>query len=98
MAPTNKELRTLLRPPPMKLLPRHCPDWRVQGASPTRAAICRVERTEFRQFGDQGPGDCLSDAGHGSEEILFLDPDGRSAYLIVDQDVQLREFFLQRLA
>jgi hypothetical protein len=46
----------------------------------------------------QGPGDCLSDAGHGSEEILFLDPDGRSPYLIVDQDVQLREFFLQRLA
>ena len=41
MAPTNSELRTLLRPPPMKLLPRHCPDWRVQGASPTRAAICR---------------------------------------------------------
>ena len=26
MAPTNKELRTLLRPPLMKLLPRHCPD------------------------------------------------------------------------
>jgi len=30
MAPTNKALRTLLRPPPMKLLPRHCPDWRVR--------------------------------------------------------------------
>jgi hypothetical protein len=28
MAPTNKELRTLLRPPPMKLLPRRCPDRR----------------------------------------------------------------------
>src|SRR6202030_1819478 len=41
IAPTNKELRTLLRPPPIMLLPRHCPDWRVQGASPTRAAICR---------------------------------------------------------
>jgi hypothetical protein len=27
--------------PPMKLLPRHCPDWRVQGASSTRAAIGR---------------------------------------------------------
>jgi hypothetical protein len=31
-----------------------------------------VERTEFWQFGDQGPGDCLSHAGHGSEKILFL--------------------------
>ena len=37
------------------------------------------ERIEFRQFRDQDPGDCLSDAGHGSEEILVLDPDGRSA-------------------
>jgi hypothetical protein len=24
----------------MKLLPRHCPDWRVQGARPASAAIC----------------------------------------------------------
>jgi hypothetical protein len=40
--------------------------------------LSTVERTEFRQFGDQGPGDCLSDAGHGSEKILLLDPDGRS--------------------
>ena len=46
--------------------------------------LSTVERTEFRQFGDQGPGDCLSDAGHGSEEILFLDPGGRSADLIVN--------------
>jgi hypothetical protein len=59
--------------------------------------LSTVERTEFRQFSDQGPGDCLSDAGHGSEEILFLGPDGRSADLIVDQDVEFREFFLQRL-
>jgi hypothetical protein len=93
MAPTNKELRTLLRPPPMKLLPRHCPDW----CKPDKGRdLSTVERTEFWQFGDQGPGDCLSHAGHGSEKILFLDPDGRSAYLTVDQDVHLREFFLQR--
>src|SRR5581483_632152 len=41
MAPMNRTRRTLARPPPMKLLPRHWPDCRVQGASPTRAAICR---------------------------------------------------------
>ena len=35
--------------------------------------LSTVERTELRQFGNQGPGDRLSDAGHGSEEILFLD-------------------------
>ena len=33
--------RTLDRPPPMKLLPRHWPDCRVHGARPARAAICR---------------------------------------------------------
>src|SRR5580704_6530879 len=59
MAPTNKELRTLLRPPPMKLLPRHCPDWWVQGCKPDKGRdLSTVERTEFWQFGDQGPGDC----------------------------------------
>ena len=26
--------------------------------------LSAVERTKLRQFGDQGPGDCLSDAGH----------------------------------
>ena len=31
-----------------------------------------VERAEFWQFGDKGPGDCLSDPGHGREEILFF--------------------------
>jgi len=60
--------------------------------------LSTVERTEFRQFGNQGPGDCLSDTGHGREEILFLSPDGRSTNLITDQGVQLGEFFLQRLA
>ena len=70
----------------------------VDGSVDPVRDLSTVERTEFRQFGNQGPGDCLSDAGHGSEEILFLDPDGRSADLIVNQAVQLREFFLQRLA
>ena len=44
IAPMNNTLRTLHRPPPMKLLPRHFPDWRVQGARPTRAAISRRSR------------------------------------------------------
>jgi hypothetical protein len=41
MAPMNGAARTVARPPPMKLFPLHCPDWRVHGASPTRAAIWR---------------------------------------------------------
>ena len=35
----NSRLRTVLRPPPMKLLPFHWPDWRVHGAGPASAAI-----------------------------------------------------------
>jgi hypothetical protein len=39
------------------------------GCEPDKSPdLSTVERTEFRQLGDQGPGDCLSDAGHGSEE------------------------------
>jgi hypothetical protein len=30
MAPMKSAARTLALPPPMKLLPRHWPDWRVQ--------------------------------------------------------------------
>ena len=30
----------------MKLLPRHCPDWRVQGASPTRRILALHHRLE----------------------------------------------------
>src|SRR5213080_2212277 len=37
----NRAARTLARPPPMKLLPRHLPDWRVNGARPASAAIWR---------------------------------------------------------
>ena len=32
--------RRCLRPPRMKALPRHLPDWRVMGASPDRLATC----------------------------------------------------------
>ena len=59
--------------------------------------LSTVERTEFRQFGNQGPGEGLSYAGHGSEEILFLDPDGRSPYLTVDQDVRSESSFSSAL-
>ena len=41
MAARKRTVRTLTRPPPMKLLPRHRPDWRVKGARPARAAISR---------------------------------------------------------
>src|SRR5215475_3796532 len=44
MAPMNRAVRTLALPPPMKLLPRHWPDWRVKGARPTSAAICLRSR------------------------------------------------------
>jgi len=42
IAPMKMAARTAVRPPPMKLLPRHLPDWRVNGARPTRAVILLV--------------------------------------------------------
>ena len=44
MAPRKRAARTSALPPPMKLLPFHFPDWRVQGARPTRAATLRRSR------------------------------------------------------
>src|SRR5215212_8841885 len=41
MAAMKRAVRTAGLPPPVKLLPRHCPDWRVQGARPARAAAWR---------------------------------------------------------
>src|SRR5256885_14683823 len=32
IAPMNRAVRTTVRPPPIKLLPRHFPDWRGEGA------------------------------------------------------------------
>jgi hypothetical protein len=46
---------------------------RLDAIGPRRAVISRFEPAEFRQFRDQDPGDCLSDAWRGSEQILFLD-------------------------
>jgi hypothetical protein len=58
----------------MKRLPRHLPGLAGPGREPDKGRdLSTVERTECRQFGNQGPGDRLSYAGHGSEEILFLD-------------------------
>ena len=39
----NRQARIAALPPTMKLLPRHWPDWRVNGARPTSAAICLRE-------------------------------------------------------
>ena len=43
-APMKRAARTLALPPPMKLLPRHLPDWRVKGARPASEAIWRRSR------------------------------------------------------
>ncbi len=40
IAPMNRAALTAALPPPMKLLPRHWPDWRAKGANPASAAIC----------------------------------------------------------
>src|SRR3954470_10249960 len=39
MAPRTKAERTGARPPAMKLLPFHWPDWRVPGARPASGAV-----------------------------------------------------------
>jgi hypothetical protein len=77
MAPMKSGLRTAALPAAMKALPRHCPDWRVNGR---QAGQCRhlaaVERAELGQLGDERAGDRRADAGHGGHEILVPTPQG----------------------
>ena len=66
-------------PPPMKLLPRHWPDWRVKGARPASAAIwLRIERSKLRHLGDEGARDDWADAGNGGEKIFVRPPHRRA--------------------
>ena len=96
IAPMNSAVRTDARPPPMKLLPFHWPDWRVKGARPASAAIClRLERAKFRQVGDERARDDRPNAGHGGQQVLLLAPGRRTAHAIADLGVEFGEFLLQ---
>ena len=76
-APMNSAVRTVVRPPPMKLLPRHWPDWRVKGARPARARyLPAVDSAELGQLRNQGARDGGADAGHAGQQVLLLSPTG----------------------
>src|SRR5262245_48442919 len=90
MASMNRALRTLALPPPMKLFPRHWPDWRAKGARPTSGS-------KFRQLGNQGPRDCRADGGYRGQQVLLLTPGWRAAHGIVNVRIDARELPLERL-
>jgi hypothetical protein len=95
--PMKRAARTCDLPPPMKLLPFHWPDWRVQGARPDEGGdFAPVEAAEFGQFGDQGAGDGRPDSGHGGEQVLVLPPGRRAAHRLVDVGLEAGELLLQR--
>ena len=97
-APKYRAVRTLARPPPMKLLPRQRPDWRVQGASPGEGGDgAPVEGAELGQLGDKSAGDDGADTGHGGEEVLLLAPGRRAPHGSVDVAVEAVEFAGKRL-
>ena len=57
-----------------------------------------IERTEFRQFGDQSAGDDRADTGNGGQQIFLLGPDRRAAHMIVDLTVEFGQLLFHRLA
>src|ERR1700687_1403980 len=99
MAPMNSARRTLARPPPMKLLPRHLPDCRVQGASPARAAICR-------RSSDPNSGSSAISVramigpipGTRGEQVFLLGPGRRAPHVVGDVVIQFGQLLLQGLA
>ena len=63
-----------------------------------RCDLAAIERTEFREFGDQAAGDDLAHAGYRGEQVLLFRPDRRAADMIIDITVDFGEFLLERLA
>src|SRR5829696_4922306 len=98
MAARKRTVRTVARPPPMKLLPRHRPDCRVKGARPASAAILRRSRrpssgsSARRVRATTGP-----TPGTETRRSFFLAPQRRSAHLIADLLVELGKLGLEGL-
>ena len=94
----NKAARTLLRPPPMKLRPRHWPDWRVHGARPHSAAMLR--RSSVPSSGNSASSvraDHRADSGHAAQQVVLGQPRRRTADRGVEVVVGLGQFAFQRL-
>src|SRR5215208_6636296 len=99
MAARKRTVRTVARPPPMKLLPRPPPRLPGEGGKAgERRDLAPLEAAELGQLGQEGAGDDRPDAGHRDEEILFLAPQRRSADLIADLLVELGKLGLEGLA
>src|SRR5215216_563470 len=97
MAPMNRTVRTAVRPPPMKLLPRHCPDCRVNGARPTKAAICLMaELPELGQLSHECTRNGRSHSRHGGQQVFFGAPNRRALHCIVDLAIEAGQLLFQR--
>ena len=71
-APKYRAVRTLARPPPMKLLPRQASGLARPGREPGEGGDgAPVEGAELGQLGDKSAGDDGADTGHGGEEVLL---------------------------
>lgn len=93
----KRALRTGARPPPMKLRPRHWPDWACPGRGPRQSGdLALAEAAELGHFGDQRPGNGLADAGDGGEELLVLHPKLTTADLAIDVLIDDAELLLKR--
>src|SRR5215469_15136940 len=96
MAPVKRTVRTELRPPPMKLLPFHLPDWRVQGARPARAAISRRSRAPSSGISASRVRAMIGPTpGTVAQQILVTPPGRRAAHHVVDTLVELGQLLLQ---
>src|SRR5687767_3269168 len=85
MAAMNRTVRTLARPPLMKLRPRQRPRLAGEGGKAGECSdLAPVKRAELGQLGEEGAGDHGPDAWGGDEEALLLAPDRRAAHLIAD--------------
>ena len=89
-AAMNRTPRTLLRPPPMRLLPFHSAQLPSEGREASqRGDLAAVERSKLRHFRNQSARHHRADARNGSEQILLLGPDRRATHVVVNLHVDV---------
>jgi len=86
----------VVRPPPMKLRPRHFARLAGVGGEPGQSCdLLWVEGAQFWQFGHEGAGDGLADPWNGGQQILLVAPYSGPPDGFVDLEVEALELIAE---
>src|SRR5258705_11668963 len=88
--------RTWARPPQIQRLPRSFPLSRLNGARLGQCGdLLAVEHAKFRQLREQSTREHLADAGHRTQQLVALAPQGSIADQLAEFIVETRKSLFQ---